>query len=200
MLELVLATRNKGKIREIKEILNDLNLRILTYCDFPSFPEIKENGTSFRENAISKARTVAQFTGKISLADDSGIEVDALNGKPGIFSARFAGEGCSDSENNEKLLKLMKDVPLKLRGATFRCVIAIATPEDKIRVTEGTWRGIIGFKQEGSNGFGYDSVFIVPKYQKTSAQLLPEEKNRISHRAKALRQAKQILEKMIKNV
>lgn len=200
MLEIVLATRNEGKIREIKRALSEPNIRILTNKYFSGFRAVEEDRDSFRENAIKKALVIAQFTGKIALADDSGLEVDALGGEPGVHSAYFAGRNASDSENNEKLLRLMKDIPVALRTATFKCVIAIATPAGDIEEVQGICRGFIGLKPEGENGFGYDPLFIVPKYKKTFAQFPVKIKNRISHRGKALEKAKQMIKGMLAGI
>lgn len=195
--ELVLATRNEDKIREIKEILKNLNLRILTYRDFPSFPRVKEDGKTLEENALKKAREVARVCGKVSLADDSGLEVEALEGKPGIFSSRFAGEGCTYEDNTRKLLKLMEKISPEKRGATFRCVICISDPEGKCILLEGKCKGKITLKPRGKGGFGYDPVFLPQGQRLTFAEMSPEEKNRISHRARALKKAKEILKNIL---
>ncbi len=194
-MQIVLATRNPKKIREIKEILKGLDVKFLSLKDFPEIKEIRELGKSFSENATFKAREVARLTRRISLADDSGLEVDALKKGPGIYSARFAR---NDRERNRKLLKLLKDVPAGERGATFRCAVAIATPDRKVRVVEGRYRGEIAFKERGKEGFGFDPVFIAPRYNKTFAELGLEIKNRISHRSQAFQKAKKLLKQMPK--
>ena len=196
-MELVIATRNEKKRQEIVELLEGLDIKVRSLSDFPEAPEVIEEGKSFKENAARKAIEVAKFTGKMALADDSGLEVDVLCGEPGLYSARFAGEDQDDEANIQKLLKLMEGVPEEKRKARFRCCVAIAKPEGLVKVVEGTCEGIIGFKSEGNYGFGYDPVFIVPDYNQTFAQLGPDVKNRISHRAKALKKARKILTSLI---
>ncbi len=156
-------------------------------------PAIEENGRSFIENALKKARFCARLFRKWTIADDSGLEVDILDGKPGIHSARYAGEGASDQENRQKLLRELEGVPMSKRGATFQCIIAMVSPEGKEWIVEGSCRGRIGMKEIGRNGFGYDPLFVLPRYGKTMAELHLEEKNRISHRGKALRKLRKLL-------
>jgi len=200
-MKIVLATNNKHKIEEIKDILADPEFEILTLNDFPDFPKIEETGKTLEENAILKAKaiyrfaslTTSQFTHLVSLADDSGLEVDALNGAPGVFSSRFTGEHCSYKDNNVKLLSLMENVPWEKRGATFVCVVAIAKDIDNIKTVRGEVRGIIAHEEKGENGFGYDPVFYLPELGKTFAQLSFEEKNKRSHRALAFRKAKELI-------
>lgn len=201
-MKLVLATNNKHKIQEIKDILSDLKtqnscpkLEILTLNDFPDFPKIEETGKTLEENAILKAKAIYQFTKLISLADDSGLEVDALDGAPGVLSSRFAGKDCSYKDNNLKLLSLIKNIPWEKRGATFVCVVAIAKDVDNIKTVRGEVRGIITTEERGKGGFGYDPVFYLPELGKTFAQLTFEEKNERSHRAFAFRKAKELIEK-----
>jgi len=196
-MELVLATRNPDKIREIKKALEGLGLKILTFKDFSNFPRVKEEGSTLRENALQKARIVARATGKLSLADDSGLEVEWLEGAPGVFSSRFAGEGVSYEDNNQKLLSLLKGVSEDKRKATFRCIMAICNPRGKEMVVEGICRGKITTQPRGREGFGYDPIFQPEGLNKTFAELSLSEKNLISHRAKALHKAKEILEEMI---
>ncbi len=196
-MELVIATRNEKKRQEIVELLEGLDFKVRSLSDIPFAPEVIEEGKSFKENAARKAIEVAKFTGMMALADDSGLEVDVLCGEPGLYSARFAGEDQDDEANIQKLLKLMEGVPEEKRKARFRCCVAIAKPEGLVKVVEGTCEGIIGFKSEGNYGFGYDPVFIIPDYNQTFAQLGPEVKNRISHRAKALKKARKILTSLI---
>ena len=193
-LEVIVATQNRGKVREIKQVLKGLGLRILSLNDFPGVPQIEEDGKSFLENALKKARFYSRYFGRLTLADDSGLEVDVLKGRPGIYSARYAGEEGSTRENNQKLLKEMEAIPLSKRGARFKCVLAVVSPEGKEVVVEGSCRGRIGFKEVGKKGFGYDPLFVLPSYGKTMAQLSIEEKNRISHRGKALRKLRKIIE------
>jgi XTP/dITP diphosphohydrolase len=194
-VQIVLATRNLKKVKEIREILKGLDVEFLFLIDFPEIKEIEENGKTFSENATLKARKIAHLTKRISLADDSGLEVDALGGRPGIYSARFAR---NDRERNRKLLRLLKNVPASKRGATFRCAVAIAWPNGKIRVLEGKYQGKIAFKERGKEGFGFDPVFIAPRYDKTFAELGLKKKNRISHRSRAFRKAEKILRKTLK--
>ncbi|HMK75593.1 MAG TPA: XTP/dITP diphosphatase [Thermodesulfobacteriota bacterium] len=193
-MELIVATRNKGKIREIREVLKGLDLRVHSLGDFPDVPEIEEDGKSFTENALKKARFYSKYFGKLTLADDSGLEVAGLKGLPGIYSARYAGESASGQENNQKLLREMQGLPVSKRGARFKCVIAVVSQDGKEAVAEGSCRGNIGFKEKGRKGFGYDPLFILPKYGKTMAELSLEEKNAISHRGKALRKIRRVIQ------
>lgn len=188
-MEIVLATKNLGKVRELEKMLNLPGLKVLSLADYPNMPEVIEDGDTFTENAIKKAKEVAEFTKKVALADDSGLEVDYLNGAPGVHSARYAGVNKSDEENNKKLIRNLEGVPQDKRTGRFKCVIAIATPEGEIKTTEGTCEGLIGYVEKGDQGFGYDPLFIVPEYDKTFAELDIEIKNQISHRGKALMKA-----------
>jgi XTP/dITP diphosphohydrolase len=189
----IVATRNKGKIREIREALKGLGLWLYTLSDFPNVPEMEENGKSFTENALKKARFYSKYFHKLTIADDSGLEVNSLKGLPGIYSARYAGAGASSQENNQKLLREMQDVPISKRGARFKCIIAVVSPDGREALAEGACRGRIGFVEKGKKGFGYDPLFILPNYGKTMAELSLEAKNRISHRGKALRKLKKII-------
>lgn len=189
----LLATRNKGKVREIRKLLKDLGVRIQSLHDLPEAPGVIEDGSSFGENALKKARFYAALSRMLTISDDSGVEVEALKGQPGVYSARYAGEGSSDRENNQKLLKEMEGIPASRRGAWFRCTIAVVSPEGKEVVSEGSCKGKIGFKERGKKGFGYDPLFILPQYGKTMAQFTLEEKNKISHRGKALRKLRSII-------
>lgn len=194
-MKIVLATNNRHKIREIKDILSDLPVKILTLADFPDFPGVEETGKTLEENAILKARAIFGFTNLPSMADDSGLEVDALNGAPGALSARFAGEHCSFKDNNLKLLSVMKDIPSAQRGARFVCVVALVKDLNHIVTVKGEARGAIAFQEMGENGFGYDPVFWLPHLNKTFAQLPWKEKNKISHRARAFGKAKELIQK-----
>ncbi|MCK4404103.1 MAG: XTP/dITP diphosphatase [candidate division Zixibacteria bacterium] len=194
-MKIVLATNNKHKIREIKNILADLSVEILTLEDFTGFPKVEETGKTFEENAIIKAKAISRFTRLPSLADDSGLEVDALDGAPGILSSRFAGEHCSFEDNNRKLLHLMEDIPWERRGARFICVVALAKDPNHILTVKGEVKGFITLEERGENGFGYDPIFYLPHLNKTFAQLSLEEKNRISHRAQAFVKAKELIQK-----
>jgi XTP/dITP diphosphohydrolase len=193
-MEVIVATRNRGKIREFRDALKGLNLRIYGLSDFPDVPEIEEDGDSFTENALKKARFYSTYFGKLTLADDSGLEVESLKGEPGVHSARYAGEGASTQENNQKLLSEMQGIPISKRGARFRCIIAVKSPGGREVLVEGSCKGRIGFKEKGRKGFGYDPLFILPRDGKTMAQLSLEEKNRVSHRGKALRKIRKIIQ------
>ncbi|MEW5761590.1 MAG: XTP/dITP diphosphatase [Bacillota bacterium] len=196
MRKVVLATRNPGKVAEFGALLAPLGITVVALGDYEGAPEMREDGATFAENAIKKARTAAAFTREVALADDSGLEVDALGGRPGVFSARFAGRPGDDAANNAKLLRLLQGVPWERRTARFRCVIAIATPGGEVFTAEGTCKGYIGFAPRGEGGFGYDPLFYVPDYGKTFAELDMETKNRISHRGRALEEARAILERL----
>lgn len=185
-MELVLASGNKGKIVELKQLLATLPITVKSLADYPTMPETVEDGESFQANAIKKAQEAAQFTGKMALADDSGLEVDSLAGLPGVESARFAGEPTDDAANNRKLLAMMKNIPQSQRRARFRCVMAICTPQGEIFTSEGSCEGLILQALQGQGGFGYDPLFYVPDFDKTFAELDLASKNKISHRGQAL--------------
>jgi len=189
----IVATRNKGKIREIRMGLKGLGLQIHALNDFSGIPEIEEDGESFAENALKKARFYSRYFGKLTIADDSGLEVDGLNRLPGIYSARYAGERASSQENNRKLLRELEGVPISKRGARFKCILAVVSPDGREVIAEGSCRGRIGFREKGKRGFGYDPLFVLPKSRKTMAELSLEEKNRISHRGKALKKLKRLI-------
>jgi len=197
-LTLVMATRNAGKVRELAELLRDLDVRLLSLDDFPELPEIPEEGATFAENALAKAQTVARLTGLPALADDSGLEVEALGGRPGVFSARYAqdrtgGRTPSDKDNWRKLLDELREVSPEKRQARFVCEIALAWPNGRLLTTRGEVSGVIAQEPRGTRGFGYDPVFWVPAYEATVAELDLAVKNRISHRGRALKQLKDIL-------
>ncbi len=185
-MKAVIATRNRGKIRELKELLADFGLDILPLDHFPQVREIVEDGDTFFENAMKKAKTVSEKTGFLAIADDSGLEVEALKGAPGVYSARYAGEDATDEQNYLKLLDEMKDIPTEKRGAQFRCVMVAYRPDGKWVSAEGICRGRITSSPRGDKGFGYDPVFVPEGETRTMAELTREEKNRISHRGKAL--------------
>ena len=197
MREIVVATENKDKIKEIRKILKDLNVRILALDNFKNVPKIIENGKTFKKNASKKARIISRFTHRLTIADDSGLEVEALGGRPGVKSARFAGREQNYSKNNAKLLKLLKGVPSPKRKARFVCVISIARDGKVLDAVKGTCSGRIGFEPKGKTGFGYDPVFISPEYGKTFAELGPKIKNRISHRYRALAKAKTAIKRLL---
>ena len=197
-LTLVMATRNAGKVRELAELLRDLDVRLLSLNDFPELPEIPETGATFADNALAKAQTVAGLTGLPALADDSGLEVEALGGRPGVFSARYAQDRTgkatpTDEQNWQKLLDELRDVPPEKRQARFVCEIALAWPQGRLITTRGELTGAIALKPRGTRGFGYDPVFWLSDYQATVAELDPAVKNRISHRGRALQELKHIL-------
>ena len=197
--KLLVATRNPGKEREYREILAGLPIET-TYLDVEGITlEVEEGGTSFAENAGYKALCYADASGMWTWADDSGLEVDALHGAPGICSARYAGPGASDADRRRKLLNALAGVPWERRTARFRCVVAIARPgvRDEVHTAEGVCEGIIAFGSVGENGFGYDPIFYLPDHGATMAQLPPEEKNRISHRGRAARAAERLLKGML---
>ncbi|MFY9174360.1 MAG: XTP/dITP diphosphatase [Peptococcia bacterium] len=189
---LLIASRNQGKAQEVADLLNELSLsiQILTMADFPHLAEVEETGSTFEENAALKAVYAAKETGLITLGDDSGLEVDSLNGQPGVYSSRFAGEPTDDQRNNSKLLTMLQGVPPEERTARFVCALALAVPQDsglpEIFYATGYCEGVILEEQRGDGGFGYDPLFYVPQLQKTFAQLNPEEKNLLSHRGKAM--------------
>lgn len=187
MSDLLLGTRNLHKIREIASILAGLSLTLRDLREFPNAPEVEETGFTFRANAELKARAWATVTGLPTLADDSGLEVDALGGRPGVLSARYAGAQGNDAANNARLLAELSGVPAERRGARYRCVIVIVGSAGLVAAAEGTCEGRIGEAPRGSNGFGYDPLFLVaPDFARTMAELDPDEKNRISHRGRAL--------------
>ena len=194
MKKLLIASTNKGKIREVKAQLKDFDFEIVGLENFPELMNIKEDGNSFKANALKKAKVSAQKTNLITLADDSGLEVDYLDGKPGIYSARFSGKDASDQKNNEKLLKELEGVEKEKRTARFRCVMVIYNPHnDFCKSANGSCEGRILKSAQGENGFGYDPLFYVESKGKTMAELEPEVKNKISHRANALRKMKKII-------
>jgi XTP/dITP diphosphohydrolase len=193
MKELVLASGNKGKLAEFQRLLEGLDVQIHSMKEYPEIGEIVEDGSTFAENALIKARAVCKATGKPAMADDSGLAVDALNGAPGIYSARFAGEQRSDADNNAKVLQLLEGVEDSKRTARFFCVIAIVLPDGREYTVEGTCEGTILHALQGEGGFGYDPLFYVESLDKTFAELTMEEKNRISHRGHANRKAVEII-------
>ncbi|HVE75369.1 MAG TPA: XTP/dITP diphosphatase [Actinomycetota bacterium] len=186
-LEIVVSSRNKAKVAEVIEILSNLPVKLLTTEDVGDWGEIDEPGETFLENALIKARAVAAITGKPSLADDSGLEVDALGGQPGVHSARFAGPHATDEENNAKLMKMMEGKPREKRNARYKCVVALVMPDGSEIAGIGSCEGTIGEDPRGSGGFGYDPYFVPLEESRTMAELSPEEKHAISHRGKALR-------------
>lgn len=185
-LNIVLATRNKKKVDEIKRIVKDMPVTVYTLDDFPGCPEVEEDGKTFEENAVKKARVVSGYTKMPALADDSGLEVYALGGAPGVFSARYAGEGADDRKNYEKLLKEMNSLPDDKRMGRFVCVIALAFPDSRVETFSGYAEGMIGKELKGANGFGYDPVFYPKGHGRTFAEMSDKEKDLLSHRGVAL--------------
>jgi len=196
MPKLLLATSNPGKIREYRSLLDGLGYEITTLAEEGIAEVVTESGNNYEQNARLKAITYAKLSQLTALADDSGLEVDALNGEPGVKSARFAGEAATDADRVSSLLTKLNGVPWKRRTACFKCVIVIATPEGQSRVCYGECRGMIAFEAKGKNGFGYDPIFFLPEIGKTLAELPSETKNQISHRARASQKARQVLQQL----
>ena len=194
-MKIVIATKNKHKLKEIRAILGKLPIEVVGLEDFPQAPETVEDGRSFEENALKKAREVFMHTKTWTLADDSGLEVDALNGAPGVRSARYAGEGATYEQLCKKLLGEMTGVPQSKRSARFNCTMVLIEPSGEEHVVAGLCEGHIGFEMRGDHGFGYDPVFIYDKDGRTLAEVSPEEKNKISHRARALAKIRAVLKK-----
>jgi XTP/dITP diphosphohydrolase len=195
--QILLASRNRQKVRELAACLEGLDAAILTLDEVPDAPAVEEDGATFEENAVKKATEIARATGMITVADDSGLEVDALGGAPGVRSSRYAGENATDRENNEKLLREMSAVPEEMRGARFVCAAAVADPEGLVGVVEGTCGGSIALEERGEHGFGYDPLFIKAAYNKTFAELGPDIKNRVSHRFLAMQKAAILIERYL---
>ena len=194
MKKIILATGNQDKMREIREILADMDVEVVSMKEAGIHADIVENGSTFEENAVIKARTICEMTGEITLADDSGLEIDYLNKEPGIYSARYMGEDTSYDIKNQALLDRLDGVPDEKRTARFVCAIAAAMPDGCCEVVRGTMEGIIGHKIAGENGFGYDPIFFLPECGCTSAELSPEKKNELSHRGEGLKKIRKILE------
>ena len=193
--EVVLATRNPDKRAELAALLGGLGIKIRTLADFPDAPEVVEDGDTCRANAVKKAIAIARHTGLPAVADDTGLEVEALGGRPGVRAARYAGEQATYEDNWRKLIGELEGVPRRRRRASFITAAAVATPSGKVEVAEGMLEGVIAEAPAGTQGFGYDPVFFVPELGKTLAQLTPEEKNRISHRGRALAKIRELLER-----
>jgi XTP/dITP diphosphohydrolase len=196
---LLVATNNRGKLREYAELLRGIPFELTTLAEQGITEEVEETGSSLKQNAVRKAREYAKLSGLTAVADDSGLEVDALGGEPGPLSRRYAGDNVSDKERNDYLLAKIRNIPWNKRTARFRAFIAIATPDGKVKTTEGICEGIIAFDSKGTGGFGYDPIFYLPELDKRMAELSLDEKNRISHRAKAAQKAKRILERLARN-
>lgn len=193
MKKIIFATGNAGKMKEIRNILSDLPVQVLSMKEVGIQTDIVEDGKTFAENAVIKARAIMQLTGEVVLADDSGLEIDYLNKEPGIYSARYMGEDTSYRIKNANLIQRLEGVPDEKRTARFVCAIAAAFPDGTVKTTEGTIEGRIGYEEKGENGFGYDPIFYVPEFECTTAELSEEQKNKISHRGRALTEMKEIL-------
>jgi XTP/dITP diphosphohydrolase len=190
---LVLATRNQHKVREISELLSGTGVVVLSFHDFPDLPDVEEDGATLEANAVKKAATIASVTGLPALADDTGLEVDALDGAPGVVSARYAGPGATYEDNNRKLLRALAGVPPSRRTASFRCVVALAVPGSAVRTIEGRTEGVILEEPRGGRGFGYDPIFLPNGHDRTYAEMDAAEKNAVSHRGKAVRAAVELV-------
>jgi len=194
MWEVIIATKNKGKLKEFESLLAKLNINVRSLEDFGTIPDVVEDGSTFQENAKKKAEEICARLNLPTIADDSGLVVDFLDGMPGIYSARFAGNDKDDDRNNARLLELMQGIEDRKRSAKFVCAIALAVPNEPTIVVQGTIEGLIAIEPKGSNGFGYDPLFYIPEYGKTMAEIPADVKNKISHRVKALDKLLEILD------
>ena len=197
MTELLVATKNKGKVREIADLLGLCGIKVVSLLDVENMPEIIEDGLTFRANAAKKATVIARHTGLLVMGEDSGLEVDFLGGRPGVYSARYSGEDATDEKNNAKMLEELSGVPVEKRTARYRSAIALADKDMLVDVVEGACEGIITTELRGSNGFGYDPLFYIPQHEKTFGELPLSVKQTMSHRANALRQFLKLLEKYL---
>jgi XTP/dITP diphosphohydrolase len=197
MKKIIFATTNENKVREVKMMMEGFDVELYTMKDAGIDVDIVEDGTTFEENAIIKAKTIMEMTGEIALADDSGLEVDYLDGAPGIYSARFLGEETSYDVKNNYIIDKLKEAKGKERSARFVCAMAAAFPNGEVITCKGTIEGLIAYEQKGKNGFGYDPIVYVPEYEMTTGEMAPELKNSISHRGKALEQMKEILSRRL---
>ncbi|MEW4284287.1 XTP/dITP diphosphatase [Priestia koreensis] len=196
MKELLIATKNAGKVKEFEDLFGELGFTVTSLLDYPSIEDVEETGVTFEQNATIKAEAISHLFGKIVVADDSGLSVDALGGEPGVYSARYAGMEKNDEANIQKLLTNLEDVPKEKRTARFHCALAVAIPDKETIVVEGTCEGMITTEKHGENGFGYDPIFFVPQLEKTMAQLDKETKNKISHRANALKELVPVMKQL----
>lgn len=192
-MELVVATRNKKKLEEIRYLLKGLGFKIKSLADYKDLPRIVEDGFTFQQNAIKKSATIAQYLKKLTIGEDSGLEVKALGCRPGIYSSRYSGKGATDKKNNNKILKELKKVPLKKRQARYVCSVAISDAHRLLGVFDGKCNGVITTEERGQAGFGYDPLFLIPKYNKTFGELGEEVKHKMSHRYKAFRKVRDFL-------
>lgn len=197
MSKIIVATGNEGKMVEIRNILKDLDIELLSLKDADIDVDVEENGKTFEENAIIKAEAICKLTGEIVMADDSGLEVDYLNGEPGIYSARYMGRDTSYTVKNNHIIDLLKDVEGDDRSCRFVCAIALAFPDGKTIVKRGTMEGLVAYEEKGEHGFGYDPIVYLPEMGKTSGELLPDVKDSMSHRGNALRMIRDELEKLV---
>lgn len=198
MVSIVMATGNSHKVAELKTLLAMPQVRWHSLADFPGLPLVEESADTFEDNAIKKAYTVARLTGRLALADDSGLEVDALGGRPGVRSARFSGRHGNDSANNDTLLRRLQGISPAQRRARYRCVLALASPDGLIGLAKGAWEGRIALEAAGNRGFGYDPIFVIPRFGKTVGQLPRAVKQRLSHRARAALRMRQILKRVVR--
>ncbi len=187
MREIIIATKNAGKVKDFETLFSPKGFKVKSLLDFPEIEEVEETGVTFAENATLKAEAISSALNKPVIADDSGLAIDALNGEPGVYSARYAGENKDDNANIEKVLQKLNDVPFEKRTARFHCALAIAVPGKRTEIVEGTCEGHILEEKRGENGFGYDPIFFVEKWRCSMAELTKEQKNQISHRANALK-------------
>ena len=198
-MKIVFASGNEGKVKEIREMLEGMGIQLVSLKDYVRVPEIIEDGKSFLENALIKAKIISAFTGETVLADDSGLQVDALGGEPGIYSARYAGQNASDDDNINLLLAKLKSVPQEKRTASFCCALVLYSADGSYDSFESKWKGRIIDERRGDNGFGYDPVFFVPELKMTAAELPAEIKNKVSHRGQAFAQLIKVLGERLKN-
>ena len=199
MRELLIATNNQKKLKELKALLVDLPLRITSLKDYKNMPKIEEDGKTFSQNALKKASTISIYTKKLVMGEDSGLEVKALGNRPGVFSARFSGTNATDQKNNLKLLRFLRKVPSKERQARYRCCVALTDYDGIVDIVSGSCSGFISPRSKGNNGFGYDPLFLVSRYNKTFGELDPFVKSRISHRARALKKFYLVIEKYLES-
>ena len=197
-MKIVFASGNEGKVKEIKEMLEGMGIELVSLKAYANVPEIVEDGSTFLENALKKARIISEFTNETVLADDSGLRVDELDGQPGIYSARYAGEKATDDDNIDLLLEKLKNIPQEKRTAFFCCALVLYRTDGSYDSFESKWQGLIIDDRRGTNGFGYDPVFFVPELKKTAAELPPEIKNKVSHRGQAFAKLKEALKEKIK--
>jgi XTP/dITP diphosphohydrolase len=198
-MKIVFASGNEGKVREIREMLEGMGIELVSLSNYADVPEIVEDGKSFLENALKKAKIVSEYTGETVLADDSGLQIEVLGGEPGIYSSRYAGEKATDEENNTKLLTKLKNISQEKRTAFFVCVLVLYQRDGSYDYFEGKWNGQIIDERRGNNGFGYDPIFWVPELKMTAAELPAEIKNKISHRGQAVAQLKKSLVEKLNN-